>query len=199
MERPEIHIINAQGNKGEVFRGIGNPHDGALAMNTLLAEPVIGGQFDFDGNDLAHGGDGKLGIDAAPGNENAAATDVFGVHSAFHPKRRGRDVAPKLDFDSRALASINVLHFFCFDTAEFSSAGEAHQCRKWAITLCCRRIAGKNHVGSRRRERGRPAANRRNSAAIQGLQITPIVDNCGLFTAILATVWRNVLLITDVF
>jgi hypothetical protein len=25
---------------------------------------------------------------------------------------------------------------------------EAHQCRKWAITLCCRRIAGKNTLGS---------------------------------------------------
>src|ERR1022692_2526825 len=144
VKRPEIHIINAQGDQGEVVRGTGDPHDGALTMNTFLAEAVIGRQFNFDGNDLAHRGDRELGVITTPGNENTAAADVFRVHRAFNPKRRRRNMAPKVDGDSRALASINVLHFFCFDTAEFSSVGEAHQCRKWAITLCCRSIAEGN-------------------------------------------------------
>src|ERR1035437_8614774 len=114
-------------------------------MNTFLAKAVVVRQFYFDGDDLAGGWDRKLPVDSAPCNENAAATDVFRVYGTLHPKRRRRDMAPKLDVDSRALTPINVLHFFCFDTAEFSSVGEAHQCRKWAITLCCRRIAAKKH------------------------------------------------------
>jgi hypothetical protein len=80
-------------------------------MNAFLAKPVIGRQLYFDRNDLAYGGKGKLPIDTAPRNENATSTNVFRMHRALRPKSRRRQMAPKLDLDSRALASIDVLHF----------------------------------------------------------------------------------------
>src|ERR1035437_2921376 len=123
VKRPEMHIIDAQGNYREILRGIPDSHVRALTVNTFLVKPVIGRQFYFYGNDLAHGWDRKLRVGTAPCNENAATTHVFRIHGALHPKRRRRDMAPQLDFDSQALTSINVFHFFCFDTAEFSSVG----------------------------------------------------------------------------
>src|ERR1035437_7199635 len=130
VERPEIHIVDAQGNERELLGGIGNPHDRTLTVNAFLAEPVIGRQLYFDGDHPADRRNRKLRVVATPRNENAAATDIFRIHGALHPKRWRRHMAPEPDFDPRALTSINVLHFFCFDTAEFSSVGESHQCRK---------------------------------------------------------------------
>lgn len=135
-------------------------------MNAFLAEPVIGRQFDFDSDDLPHGRDRKIFIHAAPRNEKAASTDVLRIHIALHPQRRRRDMASELDLDPRTLTSINVSHFFWFDIAEFSSVREAHQCRNWVITFCCRRIAGEKATSAicappnLRRRMGHPGVNR---------------------------------------
>src|ERR1017187_721705 len=166
--------------------GIGDPHHRALTMNTFLAKPVIGRQFYFDGDDLAHRWDRKLRVDTAPGNEYAATANVFSVHGAFHPKRRRRNMAPELDFDPQALASINSFHFFYFDTAEFSSVGEAHQCRKWAITLCCRRIAMKYNRGQHHRKRRLPLAKCGRDGLFWGLQIYPRKIMAGYYRLITA-------------
>ena len=130
VERPEIHIVDTQGNQRKFLGGIGNPHDRALTVDAFLAEPVIGRQLYFDGDHLADGRNRKFRVVTTPRNQDAASTDVFRIHGALHPKRGRRHMAPEPDFDPRALASIYVLHFFCFDTAEFSSPREAQQCRK---------------------------------------------------------------------
>src|ERR1035438_8640901 len=41
VERPEIHIVDAQGDEREFLDGIGDPHDRALTVNAFLAETVI--------------------------------------------------------------------------------------------------------------------------------------------------------------
>src|ERR1035441_8740039 len=130
VERPEIHIVDAQGNKRESLGGISNPHDRALTVNAFLAEPVIGRQFYFDGDHLADRRNRELRVVATPRDQNAATADILRIHGALRPKRRRRHVAAEPDFNPGALTSIDVLHFFWFDTAEFSSVGESHQCRK---------------------------------------------------------------------
>ena len=157
-------------------------------MNTFLAKAVVVRQFYFDGDDLAGGWDRKLPVDTAPRNKYTATTNVFSVHGAFHPERRRRNMAPELNFDPQALASINSFHFFYFDTAEFSSVGEAHQCRKWAITLCCRRIAMKYNRGQHHRKLPFRRPKYRPGWLFEGLQIYPRKIMTGyyrLFTAVL--------------
>src|SRR5207253_6602517 len=51
VKRPKIHIIHAQGDARQ-FGLRKNPRDCALAMDTLLAEAMVAGQFNFDGKDL---------------------------------------------------------------------------------------------------------------------------------------------------
>src|ERR1019366_2396831 len=42
VERPEIHIVDAQGNKREFLGGTGNPHDRALTVDAFLANHGFG-------------------------------------------------------------------------------------------------------------------------------------------------------------
>ena len=56
MHGTKIHIIHAQGHpRAHGFIAFDTRH-GALTMNALLPEAVIGGQFDFNRDDLTDGG-----------------------------------------------------------------------------------------------------------------------------------------------
>ena len=80
-------------------------------MDALLAETVIGRQLDFNREDLPDRRSRQRRALTSPGDQQAAAADVLGLHGGRRPERRRRDVAAELDFDSRAFAPIYVSHF----------------------------------------------------------------------------------------
>ena len=125
VERPEIHIIDAQCNRGEPPIGADHAGHRPLAMDTLLAKAVIGRQFYFDRNNLAD--DGSRQRRSSPRQAiRIPLRLMFSVYIALDPKRRRRNMAPEPDFDSRTLTPIYVFHFLCFDIAEFSASDAWH-------------------------------------------------------------------------
>jgi hypothetical protein len=80
-------------------------------MDAFLAETVVRRKFDFHRNNLSDGWRRDPHRIAAPGHQDAAPADVFGVHGRSHPDCGRSDVAPQLDVDTRALTPVDVFHF----------------------------------------------------------------------------------------
>src|SRR5262249_50348223 len=110
-----------EGHAGALGVRQGNANDGALAMNTFLAEPMMGRELDFNGDDLSDRRSRENRTIRTPGQEDAAATDVLRRNGTTHPESGRSDMATELDLDSRALAPVDVFHFRGFNRVEFSS------------------------------------------------------------------------------
>src|SRR6516164_198627 len=111
VEGSKIHIVDPQRDM-RALRILGDSGHRALAMDALLPESMVRGQFYFDGEDLPDRRGRQGGSLSLPGDQQPAAADVLRVHRGPHPECRRSHVAPELDFNSRAFAPVDIPHFF---------------------------------------------------------------------------------------